>query len=294
MSTYLGIDVGGTKVAMRLEGAGSAPAESSFRWPPAGDPDRDLSALGDHLRGFLAARPGPVLAAGVAVPATLGPAGQVVAWPNRPSWTGLELGGRLGEMLPGTTVVCQDDGDLAALAEAAEGGYRDLLYLGVGTGIGGGVVLDGRPQPRPGRGSAEVGHVVVDRSGPRCDCGRRGCVQALASGPAMLRAASELRGAPVDSGELSRGIERGEPWAVEARDRACAALATAVVSLAEVLRPEAVLIGGGAAALPGLVTGVAAMAAGMSRPGHPAPPVGPAALGALSSLRGALLLAAGV
>lgn len=278
---------------MRLEGTGADPAESTFRWPPPGDPNQDLAALGSHLRRLLDAWSGPVEAAGVAVPATLGPAGQVLSWPNRPSWTGLDLGARLRELIPDTRVFCQDDGDLAALAEAAEGGYRDLLYLGVGTGVGGGVVLDGRPQPRPGRGSAEVGHVVVDRSGPRCDCGRRGCVQALASGPAMLRTAAELRGRAVGAEDLREGLERAEPWATEARDRGCAALATVAVSLAEVLRPEAVLIGGGAAAVPGLLPTVAAMTAAMSRPGHPAPPVRPAALGALSSLRGALLLAAG-
>ncbi|MEV5764906.1 ROK family protein, partial [Micromonospora sp. NPDC052213] len=186
-----------------------------------------------------------------------------------------------------------DDGDLAALAEARHAGHDDVVYLGVGTGVGGGVVLTGRPVP--GRSSAEIGHTVVALDGPRCDCGRRGCLQSVASGPATLRRAADARGAEVSFDDLRDGLRAGREWAVDAVDTSCRALAAAVVSLGELLDPAAAIVGGGfAAGLPGFVPLVAEHARSAGRPGRPAPPVLPAALGGLSSLHGAVELARGL
>ncbi|WP_131764108.1 ROK family protein, partial [Actinomadura fibrosa] len=177
----------------------------------------------------------------------------------------------------------------AALAEAGRLRARNAVYLGVGTGVGGGAVLDGRPVP-----GCEAGHLVVDRSArsQRCDCGRFGCVQAAASGPAILRRAAHLRGAAVSFADLQDGLPAGEPWAVGALEPAWDALAAAVTCLGELLHPDVAVIGGGvAAALPGFTAAIAERAAGYARPGYTPPPVRPAELGALSSLHGALLLA---
>jgi kanosamine 6-kinase len=294
MTSYLGIDVGGTKVALRAEGDGRQAYEATFQWPRPASASQDLDALAEHVGALRDHWRGPIAAVGVAMPATLDRAGRVAAWPGRPSWAGLDLGAALRRLFPGAVVCCADDGDLAAVAEADEAGCKDLVYLGVGTGIGGGVVLDGRPCPGLARGSCEIGHLVVDRSGARCDCGRRGCVQALASGPATLRRASELRGGQVLSAELREALLAGRSWAVSAVEESCAALAVAVVSLGELLHPSLALIGGGfAAALPGFVSRVARHTLALARPGHPPTPLRPAALGGLSSLHGAVLLARG-
>lgn len=224
------------------------------------------------------------------MPATLDPAGRVVAWPMRPSWTGVDFGAALRAWFPDVPVCIADDGDLAALAEAKAAGCADLVYFGVGTGIGGGIVLDGRSWP--GRASCELGHVVVDRSGPRCACGRRGCVQALASGPATLHRATRLRGEPTDPARLRAGIEAGEPWAVTAVTESARALAVAVVSIGEVCAPATTVIGGGfAAGVPVLVPLVAAEVRRLARPGRRPAPVRPAVLGGLSSLHGAVVAA---
>ncbi|MER7415888.1 ROK family protein [Micromonospora peucetia] len=285
----LGVDVGGTKVALRAEAAGRPAYDRTFRWPRGADPAADLAALAaevDRLRDAW----GPVDAVGVAMPATTDAAGTVTTWPGRPGWTGLDLAGALRHLFPGTATAVADDGDLAALAEARHAGHHDVVYLGVGTGIGGGVVLAGRSVP--GRSSAEVGHLVVALDGERCDCGRRGCLQSIASGPATLRRASAGRGGEVSFDALRAGLDEGRSWAVEAVDASCRALAAAVVSLGELLDPTLAVVGGGfATGLPGFVPLVAERTRSAGRPGRPAPPVRAAALGGLSSLHGAVQLA---
>ncbi|WP_369225650.1 ROK family protein [Streptomyces sp. R39] len=298
-SGYLGIDIGGTKVALRVVGdSGQGPAasaEETFRWPPDGDPAADLALLADRLRSLLSRLPGGAAGlrgVGVALPASCDADGTVLTWPGRPGWAGLGLVPALHRMLPGVPLVHADDGDLAALAEARAAGRADVVYLGVGTGVGGGVVHEGRLWPGPGRGSCEIGHLVVDRSGPRCDCGRTGCVQGLASGPATLRRAAGLRGAPVDFTGLTTGLRAGERWAVDAVEASAAALALAVVGVAELARPRLAVVGGGfGTGVPGYAARVAAHVRELTRPGVAPVPVAPAALGGLSSLDGALLLA---
>ncbi|WP_035795532.1 ROK family protein [Kitasatospora mediocidica] len=304
-STFLGIDIGGTKVAMRAETAGVAQDgggggggrkswESTFRWPPPEGPAADLAVLAEHLDALVRRLDGPLAGVGIALPATLDPVGRVTAWPGRPSWTGLDLAAALREVLPGTEVRCADDGDLAAMAEAAALDCPDVVYLGVGTGIGGGIVLGGRPYPGPGRGSCEIGHLVVDRTGPLCDCGRRGCVQALASGPATLRRAAVEAAAEVDFATLRQAWSDRLDWAVRVVEESCAVLAAAAVSVGELTHPAYTVLGGGFAdGLPGFVAEVDRQAQKLSRPGHSVAPVRAAALGGLSSLRGALLLARG-
>ncbi|MEU7384791.1 MULTISPECIES: ROK family protein [unclassified Streptomyces] len=283
----LGIDFGGTKVALRVESEDAQPDETVFRWPD-GDITRDLTALSDGVRALLDRWPGTVGAVGVAMPATLDRARRVVSWPGRPSWAGTDIGTVLQALFPTAEVRLADDGDLAALAEAAAVGRGDIVYLGVGTGIGGGFVLGGRPALVSG----EVGHMIIDRSGPVCDCGRRGCLQSIASGPATLRRAAFARGAPVTFEELRAAWLAGEPWAVSAVDESCAALAASVVGLCELVHPAAIVVGGGfATGLPGFTAVVDAHTHALQRPGHPAPEVHEAVLGGLSSLRGALLLA---
>ncbi|MEU3897261.1 ROK family protein [Streptomyces sp. NPDC045251] len=292
----LGVDVGGTKVAFRVESEGEDPYETSFPWNERHSATADLAQLADAV-GELRARTGDgddgrFRAVGVAMPATVDPSGRVVAWPTRPEWTGVDLGASLRELFPEAAVGWADDGDLGALAEAEEAGCDRLLYLGVGTGVGGGFVDGGGVCPGAGLGSFEIGHMIVERGGAPCGCGRRGCVQAMASGPATLRRAARLRGAEVTFEALRAGVVQGAPWAVSAVDEAGAALAAAVVGVHELLHPRLTLVGGGfAEAIPGFVDGVARHVCRLTRTGGPSTPVRPAVLGGLSSLRGACALA---
>lgn len=149
MSGYLGVDVGGTKVAFRVKRDGRAMGESELRWPQPGTADDDLTLLIEALRAVQREWGEPIAAVGVAMPATLDGSGRVIAWPSRPGWSGRDLPALFRGVFPGTVVSFADDGDLAAVAEADVAGCADLVYIGVGTGIGGGVVSGGRPWPGP-------------------------------------------------------------------------------------------------------------------------------------------------
>ncbi len=289
---HLGIDVGGTKVAFRVESGTACVEETSFGWGPRHRAETDLAQLAAHVAGLRERLGGPVAAVGVAMPGTVDPAGRVVAWPSRPEWTDVDLEAVLRGLFPEAAVAWADDGDLGALAEARASGCENLLYLGIGTGVGGGLVLGGAPCPGLGRGSFEIGHLLVELGGARCVCGRRGCLQALASGPATLRRAEAVRGADVTFDDLRAAVRGEVPWAIEAIDPTARALAAAVTSVQELVHPERALLGGGfAAGIPELAGLVAGHLAALARPGLPPLPLAPAALGGLSSLRGAVALA---
>jgi kanosamine 6-kinase len=304
---YLGIDIGGTKVALRVAQAdggadGKADVDADwdridefrFDWPPRDGAAGDWRRLADAAREIARRHSGRLAGVGVAMPAAVDVDGTVAAWPSRPEWVGLDFGARLRGLFPGLPVRWADDGALGALAEARAARAQDAVYLGVGTGIGGGLVLGGRLLPPPGRGSFEIGHTVVSLDGERCVCGRSGCLQALASGPATLRRAARLRGAEAGFDEFRDGVRAGSGWAVAALDESARALAAAITGVRELMnlgQGPAILGGGFAAAVPGLVPAVDREARALARPGFPAGPVYPARCGALSSLAGAVWLA---
>lgn len=292
MQSRIGIDIGGTKVAFRVETEGRVARECAFRWPGGNSVDADVAAFTDYVATSLQHSPTTVVALGVAMPGTVAPDGTVVTWPSRSHWQGYAFGELLENLFPAARIRRHDDGDLAALAEADEAGRRDLVYLGIGTGVGGGIVLAGEPYDAGGRPCAEIGHMVVDPHGPACVCGRSGCLQAVASGRSILGRASRYRGTDVSFEELRTGLELERKWAKAPVDEACEALATAVVSLAELLAPEVFVVGGGfAAGVPGLVDAVAASADALRRPGQLPFQVERARCGGASSLRGAMLVA---
>ncbi len=289
--SWLGIDVGGTKVALRAESDGGEVSEHVFRWRGRGL-ESDLAQLAAELAGFRRRVSGGIAGIGVAMPATVGTDGLVTTWPNRPEWAGLDLRRTFRSCFGDTPVRWADDGDLGALGEARALGCDDLLYVGVGTGVGGGLLAGGALWPGPDRGSLELGHVVTDVDGPVCRCGRRGCLQATASGPATLTRAARMRGAPVGYEDLRRGLPADEEWAVRAVDLTCHRLAVAITGVRELLHPGTVVVGGGfAAGLPGFADLVAHHLAALARPGVPAPVVRASLLGPLSTLHGAVALA---
>src|SRR6266545_3723178 len=127
-----------------------------------------------------------------------------------------------------------------------------LLGMVVSTGVGGGLVVDGRVYFGGTGNAGHVGHLVVDLDGERCACGGRGCVETMASGPSMVRWAvahgwSTVDGSPADARALARDARRGHPAAREALQRAANALAAAIVSAAALVDLDEVVIGGGVA-----------------------------------------------
>jgi kanosamine 6-kinase len=282
----IAVDIGGTKLALRAEAAGVT-WTAREHWSGA-DADQ-LVALLTRARRRIGDRIDRVA---VACAPSLDPAGRVVAWPSRPSWVGLPLRELVSAATGADDIVFSDDGTLAALAEADAAGCPDLVYIGLGTGVGGGIVSGGRLLVGFDGGAGEIGHLTVDRHGRPCSCGRRGCLQATASGVALERRAGELRGARTTTVQLVEAIHAGDPWALQVFAEAADAIAAAVTAIDEVVRPARVHLGGGVGrALPDLPRRVTAGLARQRRLGRSLPTVHAAASPGNESLAGALLAA---
>jgi glucokinase len=190
-------------------------------------------------------------------------AGTVANARNLPNWmTRYELGGVLSERL-GTRVYLGNDVQVATEAEFRLGAgrpYQSLLGVFWGTGVGGGLILDGKQWLGRG-GAGEIGHMVVKRNGARCPCGRRGCMEAYAGRAAMeAKARREVdNGAKTDLFKLmkqrgrtrltssvwGRALDKDDPLATELIERAVKALGAGIASAVNLLDVEAVIIGGG-------------------------------------------------
>jgi glucokinase len=187
----------------------------------------------------------------------------VIHWaPNLPGWRDVPLADQLGKAL-GRPVFLGNDGNLAALAEQRCGagqGQADLVYITVSTGIGGGIVSDGQLIFGQRGLGGEVGHMTVEASGPSCNCGNVGCLEALASGMAIARQARELvtagartRIADLVNGDLERveakvvheAARQGDVVAVDLFRRAGMYLGIGIVNLMYLFNPGIVVIGGG-------------------------------------------------
>lgn len=213
----------------------------------------------------MASKASPQRLMGIAV-ATAGPIdparGIILTPPSLPTWRHVPLKDRLKEAFP-LPVWVEHDADMAALGEHRFGagkGYARLVYLTVSTGIGGGVILDGKLLRGAKVSAAELGHIVIDPNGPPCNCGGKGHVEAMASGTAIARRAAER----LRKGEPSTLLERceGDPGKVTARmvaeearagdtlaleimHEAGTNLGLAVVSLIHIFDPDVIIIGGG-------------------------------------------------
>jgi glucokinase len=263
-----GIDLGGTKIqAVVVDEASSVLGEARHPTPTTGGPADVAAAMANALREAAQAagrEPSELQGVGVGSPGAIdADAGVVASARNLPGWDGaFPLAPTLAEQL-GTRVALGNDVQVATDAEAALGAGRDrssLIGVFWGTGVGGGLVLDGKPWL--GRGAAgEIGHMVVKRGGRRCPCGRHGCMEAYAGRAAMEAHARERheKGEKTDlfklmrhhgrerltSGIWARAIEHGDPLATELIDDAVKALGAGVASAQNLLDVEAVVIGGG-------------------------------------------------
>jgi len=258
----LGVDVGGTKcLGVVLDGLGGIVAET--RRPTPYDPDALLDVLAEIV-GSLAARTGPPSTVGVGAPGLITRRGVLQSSPNVPDVTQLDIAGGLGRRIGGPVAV-GNDATCAALAEWQRGAARgvdDMLMITLGTGIGGGIVADGRLYAGHNGFAGEFGHMVVDPNGPPCVCGRQGCWERYASGSGLaqlaraaavggrLRRVVHIAGGEV---ELVRGehvqaaAEEGDPGALAVIDEFAHWVALGLVNLTNAFDPAAFVLGGGLA-----------------------------------------------
>ena len=263
-----GIDLGGTKIqTVVVDPSNRVLGESRRPTPDTGGPEDVAREIAAALREAAAqANLGTRDLAGVGI-GSPGDAdertGVVSGARNLPGWEGaFPLGEHLSDQF-GVPVRIGNDVDVAVQGEFELGAGREFdTILGIwwGTGVGGGLILDGKPWI--GRGAAgEVGHIVVKRGGARCTCGRKGCMEAYAGRLAMeIKARKEVeRGVKTDlfkimeergrdrltSGVWERALKHGDDLATRLIDRAVKALGAGIASAVNLLDPEAVIIGGG-------------------------------------------------
>lgn len=175
---------------------------------------------------------------------------------HEPGWGELDVA-KLLEAEFGIPATVENDCKLAALAEAHFGagqGQRTVFYMTLGTGVGGGIVRDGRIVEMSDVGEAEIGHIVVLPNGPLCACGNRGCVEAVCSGPGLSELAKWVTARQPEQQALDPGIpsedlmeawRTGEPFSREVIEKAAQCLASAVAATINLLAPNVFVIGGG-------------------------------------------------
>jgi len=263
-----GIDLGGTKIQTAIvDPKGDVKGEARHATPTDGGPPKIAEAMAAALSeaaGQAGVETAELAGVGVGSPGDADEkTGVVSSARNLPGWEGsFPLAETLQKAL-GTPVKVGNDVQVATEAEFHLGAGREFQSLiGVfwGTGVGGGLVLDGKPWL--GRGAAgEIGHMVVQRGGAKCTCGRLGCMEAYAGRMAMEAEARRQHeeGVKTDlfklmekhdkprltSGIWERALDHGDELATELLDRAIGALGTGVASAVNLIDPEAIVIGGG-------------------------------------------------
>jgi glucokinase len=251
----LAIDVGGTKLAAALVDAEGRVSSTARVDTPAG-PDADAETLWralDALVGEVLGSAGRPPLAGVGVgcggPMTW-PAGEISPL-NIPGWRAFPLRGRLQKAFPEVPVRLRNDAMCVAIGEHWRGAGRgsdNVLGMVVSTGVGGGLVIGGRMVDGASGNAGHIGHVVVEPQGPECVCGGRGCLEAVARGPAVVAWASEhgwVGQVGAGGRELVEDARRGHEIALAALERAGSALGLAIASTTHLLDLEVVAIGGG-------------------------------------------------
>ncbi len=249
----LAVDLGGTKVeAALVDSAGVLLAGSRVRRPTGANRNSEelIVSVREVVAGAMEAIPAGATLAGVGAGAA-GPIQQdqgLVSPLNLPSWRNFPLAALLADCVPDTAITLRIDGLCITLAEhwvGAAKGIDNLMGMVVSTGIGGGVILDGRAAPGPTGNAGHIGHVEVGGANDECACGGKGCLEAVASGPRTVAWAQAQGWGGVSGEDLSASYREGEAIAHAAIKRSGIAIGRAIGSATSLLDLDVVAIGGG-------------------------------------------------
>jgi glucokinase len=268
----LGVDIGGTKVAAGLvDRDGKILTQGRQPMIAGGTAEAGLEAVTVAIDSMsaAAASSGGFEGIGICAPGPLDPkTGIVLNPPNLPCWRNFPLAEKIAAKY-GVPVKLDNDANAAALAETRWGaarGFRYVFYATIGTGIGTGIVLDGRIYHGNTGSAGEGGHVSIDYRGPLCPCGKRGCIEVLAAGPAIgARARAKLSAessphsailalakgsiAAVTSELVGQAYAAGDPLAREILMETVEVLTPWLGNIVDLLDPDILVMGGGVAAM---------------------------------------------
>lgn len=268
MIIHIGIDIGGTWIKYgAIDGEGHILYADRARTRGAEGQKATLEGIVDCARASVswARKAGHVpISIGIGTPGTINPISRKVQppTPNLTTIIGIDLAG-LVEEDTGIPAVVDNDANCAAWAEYRYGagrGIENLMCVTVGSGIGSGFVIDGRIYSGPHGSGGEMGHVTIDWQGPLCPCGNRGCLETYSSANAMMRKAtdsarqnpqglmaSQMEGDLVSIAVLFDSARKGDSDAIAVLDESATQLGMGILNAVQILDPEAVIIGGGAA-----------------------------------------------
>jgi len=259
----LGVDLGGTNLrAAVVDDSGRILYETRTETRAEEGVDAVIGRIATAIdHAARACGVDPDVPVGVAAPGPLDPRSGIIFFaPNLPGWHDVRLSDRLAA-LTGRTVVIGNDANAAALGEFYFGSGRDvrnMIYIGLGTGIGGGVISDGRLIDGARGLGGELGHVTVSLDGPRCTCGSIGCIEAYCSAWSIARDAQFLvdsgrgqaiaeaaHGSTVGPRAVGAAAAQGDPDALRLLERAGTALGAGLASFVNIFNPEMIVLGGG-------------------------------------------------
>jgi glucokinase-like ROK family protein len=264
----VGVDLGRTHLTLILTDlSGQIIRRCSGPFTVAAGPDAGLAAVSAAVRRLIQEQGVPwdrLVGVGMGIPGPMDARLQVLVSPPRmPGWGGVPIGKRLAQELR-VPVYVDNDANMGALGESRYGagrGVADLAYIKIATGIGGGLVLNGKIY-RGSRGSAgEIGHMTIIEDGPACDCGNRGCLEAIAGAQAIVEDARRgwalERGTPlprlrtgdpeVDIADVVTAAQRGDQASRAALARAGDHIGIALAGLINLTNPALIIIDGGVA-----------------------------------------------
>jgi glucokinase len=232
---HVGIDVGGTKChGVIVDNHGTVLQEVRYPTPHAADLIVLLEEMFRELSGETTL--------GVGVPGLITADGVIKASPNMTGAHNIAVGPELRERL-GIAVHVENDATVAAFGEWKSGaamGARDAVMVTLGTGIGGGIVMGGQLQRGANGFAGEIGHMVVERNGVECPCGRRGCWERYASGSAL-----KMLSGGTDGKQVFEKFHAGDAEAIATVDTFASWIAEGLASLTNICDPEVIVIGGG-------------------------------------------------
>ena len=263
----LAMDLGGTKIIAAIISSKVIAKEYQLTLADEGPQSvirRILSTI-DHLLGLRNLDPSQLDSISIAAAGAIdSEKGLVTSSPNLPGWCDIPLRDTVGGKY-GVNTFLLNDASAAVLGEhhfGAGKGINNLIMLTVGTGIGGGIIINDRLYPGPSGSAGEIGHMTIDVNGPECNCGNIGCLEMLASGTAVAKEAirrlsqgersslTEIVEGKIENitaETVSLAAQKGDSLALEVISEAATYLGIGLVNLVNIFNPEMIIIGGGLA-----------------------------------------------
>ncbi|MBS7276249.1 MAG: ROK family protein [Eubacteriales bacterium] len=264
---YIGIDLGGTNIAVGI-------VDESFKIVKKGstptlvnrDPELIIADMGKLCLELLAETGiglEEVVCAGIAAPGSVNPRTGIIEYANNLPFLRFPIADTLRKYLPVRKVYLENDANAAALGEAVGGaakGKRLSVMITLGTGVGGGVIIDGKIYSGFNYAGAELGHTVIEYNGRQCSCGRKGCFEAYASATALVSMTKEKLAACKDTlmwemcgNDINKAdariafaaMKKGDRAGKEVVDMYISYLACGITNMINIFQPEVLLIGGG-------------------------------------------------